>query len=556
VGSAAVVTSAKAFRAYVPGVAYAQDVSPPICATFNGSPATRPFLQQLPIPPALAQANLNPAPQECANIQQGEAPRDCHQRWGDFPFVRQYELHARPALVRFHPDLRFTYVWGFNGVVPGPTILGKYGEPAIVRFFNDLNAKDPGPGKPEITVHLHNGHVPSESDGFAGDFFGAGVWKDNHYPNIYAGYDQFQLTGGDPKEAQYSYWYHDHRAMFSAANTYKGLAGMYLLFDNIDSGDENDTNSSALRLPSGYGVHDIPLVFSDKSFCPDGTLYMQANGVVPLGDKWCINAAIQPFFRVNKRKYRFRFLNTGPARTWTHKLTNDLAFTVVATDGNLLDQPAQVNTIQHSVSERYDVIIDFSSAQIGDNIYLLNIDDNGTPQSVGNPSPTPLPTGVTIEQVTLRFDVVGDEADNSQVPAQLTTYPDISQIPIAATKEWNFDRTGGQFTINGLPFDPARTDHQAQQGTAETWTLKNDMGVSWTHPVHIHFEEFRILERNGAAPTDPLEKGRKDVVRLEPGNEVKIFLQFRDFLGRYLIHCHNINHEDAFMMVRFDIVNS
>src|SRR5262249_44906329 len=156
----------------------------------------------------------------------------------------------------------------------------------------------PGPGKPEITVHLHNRHVPSESDGFAGDFFGPGSWKDNLYPNIYAGYDQFPLTNGDPKEAQYSYWYHDHRAMFSAANTYKGLAGMYLLFDNIDSGDENDSSAGALRLPSGYGVHDIPLVFSDKSFCPDGTLFMQPNGVVPLGDKWCINGAIQPFFRV------------------------------------------------------------------------------------------------------------------------------------------------------------------------------------------------------------------------------------------------------------------
>src|SRR5262249_41984461 len=185
-----------------------------------------------------------------------------------------------------------------------------------------------GPGMPQITVHLHNGHTASESDGFAGDYFAPGCapdcspgsWKDNHYPNIYAGYDQFPLTNGDPNEAQYTYWYHDHRAMFTAANTYKGLAGMYWLFDDRDSGNETDPNPNALRLPSGYGVHDIPLVFSDKNFCPDGTLFILPNGVVLPGDKWCVNGAIQTYLPVKRRKYRFRLLNTGPSRTRTHQL--------------------------------------------------------------------------------------------------------------------------------------------------------------------------------------------------------------------------------------------
>ena len=534
---------------------------PSICTTFVGSPATRPFLQQLPIPTALQPTNLNPAPTLSANIAGGEAPRADHQRWNEFLPQKQYAIHTKPATVSFHPDLPTSYVWGFNGQVQGPTILEKYGEPVVVRFYNDLNANHTGPGVPEITVHMHNGHTASESDGFAGDFFGTGLFKDNHYVNIYAGYDNSPQTLGDPNEAQYTYWYHDHRAMATAPNTYKGLAGMYWLFDSRDSGNENDTNPQALRLPSGYGVHDIPLEFSDKAFCPDGTLFMNPDGNVPEGDKWCINGAIQPFMRVNRRKYRFRFLNTGPSRTWTHALSDSsMPLTVIATDGNLLEHPIQVSSILHSVAERYDVIIDFSKRNIGDHIYLLNIDDDGHPQFVGEPSPTPLPPGITIEQVTMRFDVVGDETDNSQVPSTLTTYPNISNIPIANTMQWDFIRKNNQpqglnFQINGKTFDPNRSDHQVKKGTAEIWTIRNIASQSnWTHPVHIHFEEFRVLTRNGAPPTNPLETGRKDVIRMPPGNQVQLFLQFRDFTGRYLIHCHNMDHEDVFMMVRWDIV--
>jgi FtsP/CotA-like multicopper oxidase with cupredoxin domain len=111
------------------------------------------------------------------------------------------------------------------------------------------------------------------------------------------------------------------------------------------------------------------------------------------------------------------------------------------------------------------------------------------------------------------------------------------------------------FQINGKTFDPNRSDHQVKKGTAEIWTIRNIASQSnWTHPVHIHFEEFRVLTRNGAPPTNPLETGRKDVIRMPPGNQVQLFLQFRDFTGRYLIHCHNMDHEDVFMMVRWDIV--
>jgi FtsP/CotA-like multicopper oxidase with cupredoxin domain len=591
-GGAAVLTSTKAFRTHFPDTIYAQAAAS--CGQTGGhSPEHCPFAQELPIPVALATTTLDPVPQPGPNISAGEAPRCDHQRWTDFPFKKQYAVFATESAIQFHPSWGSTNVWAFNGAVPGPTIIGKYNDAAIVRFYNSLNPSASGPGIPEITVHLHNGHTPSESDGFAGDYFGPGCkpavticyptsgpttpdpdqtnmeqfcvqgqWKDNFYPNIYA--------GGNPLEAQYTYWYHDHRAMFTEFNTYNGLAGMYLLFDNVDSGNENDPNSDALHLPSGYGVHDIPLIFAERSFNDCFQLFYPA----PLtGDKFVVNGAIQPYFQVNRRKYRFRMLNTGPTRTYQHQLSTALPFFVVATDGNLLQNPIPVGpglavtSILHSVAERYDVVIDFSDTNIGDHIYLLNIFDpvNGDPpfsppQFVGCDSPVPLPAGVDIKQVTMRFDVVGDEADHSKVPSQLTTYP-VLKSP-RTTFEWDFSNssTPGEFLINKKEFDPTRIDHEVVQGTAEHWIIKNTSNgnPAWTHPVHIHFEEFRIIQRKDSTgkivPIPPLQTGRKDIVRVAPGEEATIFMQFRDFLGRYMIHCHNMSHEDDFMMARWDII--
>ena len=95
------------------------------------------------------------------------------------------------------------------------------------------------------------------------------------------------------------------------------------------------------------------------------------------------------------------------------------------------------------------------------------------------------------------------------------------------------------------------------RNNTEEWLLNNNVGASaWTHPVHIHFEEFRTLKRFVAGvekPVPPLMSGRKDVMRLEATQGALIKMQFRDFVGKYLIHCHNMAHEDAFMMVRWDI---
>src|SRR3989441_3286846 len=232
--------------------------------------APPPFLVPLPIPPVAQPTVLDPAPTLRSNQLKGEAPRADHQRWIEFFPQKSYDLHEVEADHSFHPFLPKNKIWGFNGIFPGPTIVARYGEPVVVRFHNDLPANHVGFGIPETTTHLHGGHTASESDGFPTDFYGPGLFKDNHYPNFFAGGGAYGV--GDPAEAQGTLWYHDHRVDFTTQNVYKGLAGFFILFDKLDSGNENDPNKDALHLPSGK--FDIPLVFADKKFTSQGQLFL------------------------------------------------------------------------------------------------------------------------------------------------------------------------------------------------------------------------------------------------------------------------------------------
>jgi FtsP/CotA-like multicopper oxidase with cupredoxin domain len=530
---------------------------------------------------------LNPQPTEFPNIGAGEADRAPHQRWTQWtPAHFTYELEARAGLHQFHSDFGQTYIWGFNGQYPAPTCLQKYGKSTIVRFRNSLPTTTTTFGRNEITIHLHNGHHGSESDGFAGDFFGTGFWKDNLYPNIYAGLDAFGGIG-DTKEKMGSFWFHDHRAEFTLNNNVLGLNGMFLVYDPSDPGHEHPSAGS-LQLPGYYGITDFPVILVDHRFCPTSggrTELVNAAG----GDKFIVNGKIQPKLTVRRRKYRFRFLNTGPTQTYDITLIKPDGsvgtMTVIATDANFLEHPLPVNAgagagnsnsttapivpgaIRVSVAERYDVIIDFAEFAAGSKLYLKE----NRAMFVGNPSPDPLPPGLAIENVLLQFNVVNREPwfppDTPPIPDPLCTYP---TLPATDNSwEWQFVRdpatvTPRLFRIKrpfdtglGCVFDPEHSAHCILRGTTEEWLINNNVGGSaWVHPVHIHFEEFRTLKRfvNGVeVPVPPLMSGRKDVSRMEAGQGALIKMQFRDYNGRYLIHCHNMAHEDAFMMVRWDI---
>ncbi|MCI0486144.1 MAG: multicopper oxidase domain-containing protein [Blastocatellia bacterium] len=538
------------------------------------SPPTTPFRDELPVIfPAIPKLFMFPAPTKAANIAGGEAPRADHQRWEEFlPDVR-YELEAKPGLHRFHSDYEPSYVWGFDGKYPAPTILNAYGHPTLVRFRNSLPAMTSTFGRNEITIHLHNGHTASESDGFAGDFFGTGFFKDNHYANAYAGIDAFG-GNGDPREFMHTFWYHDHRAAFTANNNYMGLNGMYINYNETDPGHEFPTPHS-LRLPNFYGITDIPIILTDKVFCPTANgrteMFNEPGDNAPGGDKWIVNGKIQPYFQVRRRKYRFRLLNTGPVKTWRLTFIKSdgtvLPMTAVSVDANFVVHPYNPAPITVYVASRYDVIVDFSDVAVGDHVYLKE----NAAQFVGVPTPDPAP-GLPIENVVMRFDVVGGPflPDTPPVPDTLCELPDMPEPD--ASFEWTFKLVAGTFLINDLEFDANRVDHVILQGTTEEWHLRNNvLAGNWTHPVHIHFEEGRVQERTvrpdpvnqpdlnvtlPLAPNEQTDNARRDVYPLDPQTTVRLRMQFRDFLGRYLIHCHNMNHEDDFMMVRWDIVQT
>lgn len=561
---------------------------PVICVTPVNSPPHTPFVQEFAAPFPADDHPLSPQPTEFPNLGAGEADRAPHQRWAQFtPAHFTYELEAKAGLHTFHPDYSPTYVWGFNGKYPAPTCLNKYGKSTIVRFRNSLPVTTTTFGRNEITIHLHNGHHGSESDGFAGDFFGTGFWKDNLYSVIYAGLDAFGGIG-DQKEAQRSQWFHDHRAEHTLQSNVLGLNGMFLIYDNIDPGHEHPSAGSN-QLPGYYGVTDFPVILTDKRFCPTAngrTEMVNAAG----GDKWVVNGQIQPNMTVRRRKYRFRFLNTGPTQTYDITLIKPDGsvgtMVVTATDGNLLEHPIPVDAganagnsnsttapivpggIRVSVAERYDVVIDFAEFPAGSKLYLK---ENRTMfVNPGNVS-SGLPPGLNIGNVLIRFSVVNTEPwfppDTPPIPSTLTTYPTLPATD--NTWEWQFVRdpatvTPRLFRIKrpfdtglGCVFDPEHSAHCILRGTTEEWLINNNVGGSaWVHPVHIHFEEFRILKRfvNGVeVPVPPLMSGRKDVTRVEAGEGSLVKMQFRDYNGRYLIHCHNMAHEDAFMMVRWDI---
>jgi FtsP/CotA-like multicopper oxidase with cupredoxin domain len=545
---------------------------PILCGTTPpASPATRPFVDNLPVPFPAIPTFLNPAPKKQANIAQGEAPRADHQRWEQFLPDVNYALTAQAGTHRFHTDLQPSYIWGFNGRYPAPTVLNAYGHPTLVRFRNNLPAATTSFGRNELTVHLHNGHTASESDGFAGDFFGPGLFKDNHYANAYAGIDAFG-GNGDPREAMRTFWFHDHRAAFTANNNYLGLNGMYIAYDPKDPGHEFPTNAS-LRLPGYYGLTDFPLILTDKRFCAAANgrneMFQVVGAGAPGGDKWVVNGKIQPKLNVTRRKYRFRILNTGPVKTWNLSVVKpdgtNANMIVIATDANFLASPATVTTLPIFVAERYDVIIDFAQFPVGSKVYLRE----AAAQNVGQPSPVQLPPNLLIENVLMRFDVVSNAIipDTPAIPATLTTYP--TPLVPNASFEWRFTLEGGVFLINGLPFDANRVDHVVLKGSTEEWRLNNAAIIgNWTHPVHIHFEEGMIQSKRVRTsippapdvfqniPLTPIETGRKDVYPLLPQQQVTLRMRFRDFVGRYLIHCHNMNHEDDFMMARWDIVDS
>ena len=534
------------------------------------SPPTTPFQENMPrLTVAVPVASLTPAPTIAPNTAAGEGRTVSHQAFAQFPPQRFYEFSQQQGTVSvaLPNELPPQTIWGFNGITPGPMIVEHYGvlgSPGngsiLVRQRNNLPSINGGFGLPSVTTHLHNGHTPLESDGFPCFFFAQGQFYDYHYPNVYAGVNSTHPGTGDIKEAMHTLWYHDHRIDHTAENTYKGLAGTYILFNEFDTGNEN----TGFRLPSfGDGQNpltsfDIYMVFNDKLFDEQTGLLafdlFNTDGI--LGDKFLVNGKIQPVLHVSPRRYRFRWLNTGPSRFYQMFVlgpnNTTKSFWQISTDGNLLEKPVQVTSSRFAVAERVDVIVDFTG-QAGKTFHL----ENRLEQQDGRgPTGNVLGAGqgTKILRIVVDGPVVADNSiDPATIPANQAVYfygfPNTTDAE-RITRTFRFERGNGQWQVNGKLANCNDIRFAVKRNTIEKWVFQNNSG-GWQHPIHMHFEEFQTLTINGNPPsgTGIITRGRKDVFRLEHNMEAKVYFRFRDFIGKFPLHCHNVVHEDHAMML-------
>jgi FtsP/CotA-like multicopper oxidase with cupredoxin domain len=448
-----------------------------------------------------------------------------------------YRVVQQPFLGEILPGVR-TPLWGYNGLVPGPTIKATRGRRTVVRQINALPETHPTLGYvPWTSTHLHGMPAEPQYDGYASDISypgpaGNGQWKDYVYPNTC--------------EAR-TLWYHDHGVHHTAENVYMGLAAQYHVSDDIEQ---------ALPLPRGR--YDVPLIISDVMFARDGSLMWDDDDRNSLfGDVILVNGRPWPTMAVEQRTYRFRLLNAALSRGLRLRLSNGQPFHVIATDGGLVSAPIPVTELLVGMAERYEIIIDFSALPPGQKIRLVNrgvknakdYDHTGKVMQFHVSGPATDTSNAVIPPVLLRPDQVHPVM--RLTPAQAKKKRRMRLKHDDVTNIWSIDDKTWQDVVDG-DYEPVFAN--PQPGDVEIWEIDSRSG-GWFHPLHIHFVDFRVLSRNGRPPR-PEENGPKDVVYVGEGETIRLLMQFsepRGTQGRYMIHCHNLTHEDHDMMTQYQI---
>lgn len=555
------------------------------------SPPVTAFKDPLPLPPV-----AKPEPEPPVPAPDGRR----HQLFDQYKPEKYYQARETEFRTRLHSDYgEVTWTWGVDGSRPGPTIHARYGEPILIRRHNQLPL--PGTGNidfatPSTTRHTGNGHQADDGDPDEGTE--PGDFTDHHFAD-------FPATIADPRsgkripderEKLTTLWYHDHRRGATAANGYAGLLGAHLCFDDQDSGDENDPNPYAWRLPSGE--HDQPLLLQDLRIDRNRQLLWEprdTDGM--LGDRFTVNGVIQPHSRVKRRKYRFRLINASVSRFYDLNLNfarNDtglpaddrfVRMVVITGDGHLLPEPLEAERIVLAPGQRVDVVVDFSAFTDGDLLFL----ENRLDQTDGRgPSGRRITDPAEIRRKRImRFDVSGGEiADPSRIPDFFRPFPEIDDSQIVRKRRWRLDHGADGFTVDGDASDDVTIN------TAEQWTFHN-VGDVATHPVHAHLGRWLVKEINGV-PVEPdmvqiaprvrgvddfqrvftrtdgtggdyvpgtnVLRGpfcgahRRDVALLAPATSLTMYCRWPDFSGRYALHATNLVHADAAMTTHFEVV--
>ncbi|QSB14209.1 multicopper oxidase family protein [Natronosporangium hydrolyticum] len=417
-------------------------------------------------------------------------------------------LEMVEADVQLLPTGPPTRMWTYNGNFPGPTIRRPAGEPTQLAVRNRLPATFG-----EATLHNHGGHSASSEDGQADSFLiPSGGMRTYTYEH---------MERGEPERAAMQ-WYHDHRMDLTGRNVWNGLAGLFILDDEVEA---------ALDLPSGE--FDIPLVLADRSFDEQNQIPYVFNPLGTVGDTILVNGRPQPHFNVGDRKYRLRLLNASNRLPYAVELSNGQPMHQIATESGLLPAPVERHQIVLGPGERVEVVIDFAG-HLGEEIVLRAVGGGG---------------GMVVGGDVLQFRVDRDLIDDSALPATLRPIPDFGEVSV--TREFSLDFADDMWTINGLPFDPERFDAEPALDSTERWIFTNNTEQS--HTIHIHDVDW-LLEHRDGQPPPAWENALKETWFIEPNETISLITTFTGHTGAYVFHCHMLEHEDMMMMAQFNVL--
>jgi spore coat protein A, manganese oxidase len=352
---------------------------------------------------------------------------------------------------------------------------------------------------------------------------------------------------GAPERGAFQ-WYHDHRLDNTARNVWRGLAGMWITDEPAVEGP--------LNLPAGD--RDIPLMICDRSFNRRNRLTnpFAKPGKVPFdevtGRHILVNGAVTPHANVAAARHRLRLLNTSSFRAYNLRFEGGLQMVQIATEAGLMPKALRRGTILLGPGERVEIVVDFAAAR-GKRVRLVSVGRRGAARKKHGSKP--------FEGELMEFRVGATAvADETSTLAELSARPVLRELPdwvagAPATPSftWRIEVGNGikpRWEINGRAFDPAHVERTAEVGEVVTWRLKNATAVA--HLLHLHHTDWYMLERNGGTPPAH-ERCLKETFFLDPHDEVIVAGKMSDFTGKYVVHCHMLDHEDHGLMSQFEV---
>ncbi|NIP81776.1 MAG: multicopper oxidase domain-containing protein, partial [Gemmatimonadetes bacterium] len=389
--------------------------------------------------------------------------------------------------------------------VPGPTLEVREGDSVVVRFRNDL-------AEP-TTIHWHGLHLPFRADGSPFHPIGPG--------------EEYVYTFRIPEGTAGTYWYHPHPDHRTTWQIGKGLFGALIVRDPDD--------------PLPGSLRERLLVLSDNRFRADGSLDFPEPGTRQArideengreGDVLFVNGQVLPTVRIRAGEVqRWRVINASGARVYRLALPGH-TFLHVGSDGGLFERPVERQEVLLANTERVELLVR-GGAEPGSRIVLQDL-----PYDRYRPLTRPDDWDETRRLLTLAY---GDESpmEAPAIPDRLRPVPPMDPSEATATRVMRLS----QGRINGKLMDMDRVDVSASLGETEIWEIRNLVGMD--HPFHLHGFRFQVLSRNG----EPVPyRSWKDTVNVPKRETVRFIVRYDDYRGKWMFHCHIVDHEDQGMM--------